>query len=147
VKGSLLTDFEFARCMAAIEAVDRLGKPAAEVGPKRVPLAQRGALTEELRRIVASMGVAEIREYVSRSEAGGWVTFGFYRFGWVRDALEFLEREAGSLDERTRGWVQGLVFGYRPEAIEGFLSASSASPGSGPRSRPVGISRMAGRSR
>jgi hypothetical protein len=134
MSNSLLTDFEFARCMAAIEAVDRLGKPAAEIGPKRVPRAQRGVLARELRGIVASMGVGEIREYVSKSEAGGWVTFGFYRFGWVRDALTFLEKEAGSLDERTRGWVQGLVFGYRPEAIEEFLSASSASPGSAPRS-------------
>src|ERR1035438_2658705 len=124
--GRLLTQFELARCLSAIEAVERLGKPAAEIGSKRVTPEALPALVAELDRLAAD--TPGIRWY-TYSDGDGRVTFGCYRFEWVGRALDFVEKMGGDFDEQTRAWVQGLIFGYRPEAIESYVRLSSVSGG------------------
>lgn len=120
----LLSQFELARCLSAIEAVERLGKPAAEIGSKRLAPGTLPVLMTELHRLAEHVPGLQWYTY---DDGGGRVTFGCYRFDWVGKALDFIEKMGGSLDESTRAWVQGLIFGYRPEAIEDYVRSSSAS--------------------
>src|ERR1017187_8657422 len=140
----LLSQFELARCLSAIEAVDRLGKPAAEIGSKRLAPDALPAFMAELHRLADES--AGIRWY-AYDDGNGRFTFGCYRFEWVERALDFVEKMGGSLDEHTRAWVQGLIFGYRPEAIENYIRASSESGGSESMLRRLCSDGMAGRAR
>lgn len=120
----LLSQFELARCLSAIEAVERLGKPAAEIGSKHIAPGAMPVFMAELDRLAE--GIPGIRWY-AYDDGDGRVVFGCYRFEWVGMALDFVEKMGDSLDEHTRAWVQGLIFGYRPEAIESYVRASFAS--------------------
>ena len=119
VRPPLLTEYELGRCLAGIEAVERLGKPLAEVGGKATTIEEAERLRRELRAFARRSGASSAKPYVTRAE-DGWTTFGFYVQPWTLDAMAFIEERGGSLDEHLH-WIQGLLFGYRPEAIGKFL--------------------------
>ncbi len=122
----LLSEFETARCLAAIEAVSRLGKPVAEVGDRKCNPDEAKALLDDLNRCLALAGEPGIRGYIHRYKPER-VSFGFYRHGWTLSALQFLADT--QLPELHKDWISGLLFGYSPESIDSFVSTSaSAAP-------------------
>ena len=114
----VLTEFEIGQAMAAIEGVARLAKPIAEVGCRIVELKE---LEEDLLACVASAGESDqVRPWIR--QAGQHLRFGYYGEPWALDALDFLER--ADLDPTDRYWISGLLFGYRPQAIQRFIARS-----------------------
>lgn len=130
---SILSDFEVARSLAAIEAVGRASKPVAEVGNVKLSSSRVAELDGDLAQCLRLAGEPEVKPFVLREEGGRW-SYGFYRHSWARDALEFLRRRhrGARLSAYDRDWIAGLLFGYSPEAIQRFLTGAAGSVG--PRS-------------
>ncbi len=127
---AVLTAYEVARCMAAIEAIARLGKPVAEV------CARAARDQEELQKIEADVqtcirlsGEQEVWGFVRRVDEAR-VTYGYYRYPWALEAFESLTHLRSALEPRQYEWVSGLLFGYQAEAIHQWLTAASDAPAS-----------------
>jgi hypothetical protein len=114
----VLSEFEIGQAMAAIEGVDRLGKPMAEVGLRLVDPAD---LDHDLRWCISDSG-ARVFLWIRRH--GERWSFGFYQQPWVLDAMDFLERADLPLNDRH--WITGLLFGYQPHAIQSFAQRHEA---------------------
>lgn len=116
----LLSEYEVGRAVSAIEAVSRSDKPIAEVGSTQ---AERGDLEADLKGCLALVrGVEDVRFWI-KVASGTLLRFGFYREPWALDALDFLDR--ADLPETDRAWISGLLFGYRPTAIQNFIARQS----------------------
>jgi hypothetical protein len=118
-----------ARCLSAIESVSRTAKPVAEVGEVRCGGRRE---IEDLRAFLDScvrqFGDQNVRYYVLRTE-GKRYSYGFFVHPWVMHALRFIKNGGRSLRPSDRHWLQGLLFGYRPDAIQHFLrNAGSGRP-------------------
>jgi hypothetical protein len=48
-------------------------------------------------------------------------------FPWVKNALDFIKSGGRPFGPDDRHWVQGLLFGYRADAIQNYLISSSES--------------------
>jgi hypothetical protein len=118
-------DYWSARCLFAIESVSRTGKPVAEVGEMRCSRDEKSALEEFLRRRVEEFGDRDVNSYVRRTGPNRYA-FGFFVFPWVRDAIRFIGSGGRPLRESDRHWIQGLLFGYRPDAIQRFLRGAGS---------------------
>jgi hypothetical protein len=115
---AVLTEYEIGRAVLAAEMIARSEKPVAEVGCQNV--ATTAALEDDLRECVRLAGHADNVRVWTRATSGGRVRYGFYREGWVLDALEFLDR--ADLSDVDRAWISGLLFGYRGDAIQQFIN-------------------------
>lgn len=115
---AVLTEYEIGRAILAAEIIARSEKPVAEVGGQKVT--SIAALESDLRECVKLAGHADNVRVWTRATSGGRVRYGFYREGWVLDALDFLDR--ADLSDVDRAWISGLLFGYRTDAIQQFIS-------------------------
>jgi hypothetical protein len=107
--------YDLARCHAAVEAVVRLDKPIAEVPiPARIHVL--GALVDDVVACAALSETGDVRVHVDYRD--GVASCVFYRHDWCRAALAYV-RGAG-FPAPVVDWFQGLLFGYKPEAIERF---------------------------
>jgi hypothetical protein len=125
----VLSEYEVGRVMAAIETIARLSKPIAEVGCRKISMA---ALESDLRECLALASADGVRFWTKTF--GDRVRYGFYRESWALDALDFLERR--DLSQTDRAWISGLLFGYRPDAIQQFISSRSPRSGDDPWTLP-----------
>lgn len=114
---AVLTEYEIGRAILAAETIARSEKPVAEVGCQKVTSIV--ALEDDLRECVKLAGHADNVCVWTRATSGGRVRYGFYREGWVLDALGFLDR--ADLSSVDRAWISGLLFGYRTDAIQQFI--------------------------
>lgn len=121
---AVLTEYEIGRAVLAVEVIARSEKPVAEVGCQKV--ASVGTLENDLRECVKLAGHADNVRVWTRATNGGRVRYGFYREGWVVEALDFLDR--ADLSNVDRAWISGLLFGYRTDAIQQFISRTVGSP-------------------
>lgn len=112
---TVLSDDDMSRVMTAVETVALTGKVIEEVGGRKsnnVP-----GLVADLEQCIELSGHAGV--HVWTRESGGRVRYGVYRERWALDALDFLDRaDLAGLD---RAWISGLLFAYRPEAIQQFI--------------------------
>lgn len=115
---AVLTEYEVGRAILAAETIARSEKPAAEVGCQKVT--STVALEDDLRECVKLAGHANNVRAWTRATSGGRVRYGFYREEWVLDALDFLDRT--DLSDVDRAWTSGLLYGYRSDAIQQFIS-------------------------
>ena len=125
----ILSDYEVARSIAAIEAVGRLGKPVAEVCD--VAVIRLDELEDDLDTCLEQARQAGVMAYI-RDHENGRATYGFFRYPWVLAALEFIDQHHQDLGQ-AKDWISGLLFGYEAGAIHAFVSSSV---GSESRSRP-----------
>ena len=126
-----LSPYDLARCHAAIESVERRDKPVAEV-PITAPVELLGAIIDDLALCAAETETHEIRVHVDYRD--GVALCAFYRYDWCRAALEFVRR--GGCPPPALHWIQGLLFGYDPEAVERFIARTRCSEPR-PKSRPA----------
>ncbi len=111
----VLSEYEVGRCVSAIEAVARMDKPIAEVGSQRV---NRAELEADLKECLNLVGHSDgVQLWVRPS--GKRFRFGFYREPWALSAIDFLSQT--ELDETSRAWISGLLFGYRPREIQTYI--------------------------
>jgi hypothetical protein len=131
----VLTDYERGRAQMAIEWVSRAQKPIVEIGGAPIGHYDLGALTYDLDRCIQLSGET-VLGFIAPS-GGKYICYGFYKFPWALDALLFAWgiRRVQPSTRRTL-WLQGLVFGYSPSAIQDFIDAESASCGPESRSHP-----------
>jgi|ERR1700680_109819 hypothetical protein len=124
----MFSEYECGRAQIAIEWVARAQKPIVEIGGVPIKHCDLRALAHDLNRCIELSG-EEVRAFVAPS-GGKFCCYGFYKFPWTIDALLFawgIRRvPAGT---RRSLWLQGLVFGYSPSAIQDFIDAESASCG------------------
>ena len=139
----VLTDHEVGAALTAIEMVGRSTKPVAEIGNRSLP--KKGDLAVLRRDLLACLRLSKVHQVKSyiRKQADGRAAYGFFRFSWVLNALDFCESKRQKLASNDLHWIQGLLFGYAPEAI-GRFTYSLDEPAS--RSRPYGISSKGGKS-
>ena len=121
---AVLAEYEVGRAILAAETIARSEKPVAEVGCQKV--ASTVALEDDLRECVKLAGHADNVRVWTLATDGGRTRYGFYREGWVLDALDFLDR--AELPEVDRVWIGGLLFGYRSDAIQQFIDRTIGQP-------------------
>ena len=113
----VLTEYEIGRCMQSIEDVELLGKPIADVCGR---YAKPSELKADLRECLRSRGMKKIKFWIRQHvETKGFYSYGFYKEPWTLAAMDFVYRS--KLGELNRSWIQGLLFGYRPESIQEFI--------------------------
>ena len=127
-----LTEYEFARAQIAIEWVARSGKPIVEVGGCPIKGCDLRALASDLNRCIAGSGES-VTGFVIPDRMPGYCCYGFYRYRWAIQALLSVWgiQKQNPMDSL---WMQGLVFGYSPEAIQRFISSASGALASSSRS-------------
>jgi hypothetical protein len=118
----VLSLYDLARCHMAIEAVERRDKPVAEI-PVAIPVAQLGQLIDDVQHVVETTETGEIRVHVDYRE--GVALVAFYRYEWCRAALRFLK--GGGVPPPALPWMEGLIFGYNPSAIQRFIETTACS--------------------
>ncbi|HEY4528333.1 MAG TPA: hypothetical protein VJJ48_00695 [Candidatus Paceibacterota bacterium] len=111
----ILTEYEIGRSMGAIEAIELLDKPIAEVMTRRAKLRD---LEADLEDCIKLSGTRGIKYYVRRASDGRY-EYGFYRYPWVLAGLDFLQRT--KLSDLDRSWISGRLFGYTPREIQRFI--------------------------
>ena len=121
---AVLTEYEIGRAILAAEIIARSEKPVAEVGCQKI--ASTVTLEDDLRECVKLAGHADNVRVWTRATSGGRVRYGFYREGWVLDALDFLDR--ADFSDVDRAWIGGLLFGYRADAIQQFINRTTEQP-------------------
>ena len=116
----VLTEYECGRAQMAIEWVARAQKPIVEIGGLPITHCDLSALTHDLNRCIDLSGET-VRAFIAPS-GGKYCCYGFYKFPWAIDALLFawgIRRVP--VGTRRSLWLQGLVFGYSPSAIQDFI--------------------------
>ena len=114
----VLTNFEWGQCIASIEAVQRLDKPIAEVSAVKAFLPDLEADLEGC--LGFFRGTSDVKFWTREADPGRY-RYGFYKAPWTLQALDFLDRM--DLSRIDRAWISGLLFGYRPGAIQEFIEA------------------------
>ncbi|HVZ10918.1 MAG TPA: hypothetical protein VG941_00625 [Candidatus Paceibacterota bacterium] len=112
------TSYLAGQASIAIWAVSRGIKPLADIG---VP----HGLDETLKEInaeAALMGVS----WLPRVDEQETIVY-FYRELWVADAIRFINN--AGLSYRDRSWIQGLLYGIRPDLIQKFFDQPDLSNG------------------
>jgi hypothetical protein len=121
---AVLTEYEIGRAIWAAEIIAKSDKPVTEVGCRAAaPAALEADLRECLKLASES---ADVKIWMRRSDGGKRLRYGFYREAWVVGALDFLDR--ADLPETDRAWINGLLFGYRSDAIQRFIDRLAAAP-------------------
>lgn len=123
----ILTEYECERAQIAIEWVARAQKPIVEIGGCLIKDCDFRALAHDLCRCIALSGESA-RAFVIPDKIPGYCCYGFYRYPWAIKALLDTWGIARIPKDANRSfWQQGLIFGYSPDAIQRFISASSVS--------------------
>jgi hypothetical protein len=114
---AVLTEYEIGRAVWAAEIIAKSDKPVAEIGSRAITSPE--ALENDLRECLKLASEAlDVKIWMRRSD-GGRIRYGFYREAWVPAALDFLDR--ADLPDVDRSWINGLLFGYRSDAIQRFI--------------------------
>lgn len=114
---AVLTEYEIGRAIWAAEIIAKSDKPVTEVGSRA---ASPAALEADLRECLKLASEAvDVKIWTLKSDDGKRIRYGFYREAWVIDALNFLDR--ADLPDTDRAWINGLLFGYRSDAIQRFI--------------------------
>ena len=124
---AVLTEYEVGRAVWAAESIAKSDKPVAEIGCRGI--ASPEALMDDLRECLKLASEAADVKIWTRSAGGKRLRYGFYREAWVVDALDFLDR--ADLLDVDRAWINGLLFGYRSEAIQRFIARLGATTTTG----------------
>ncbi len=111
-----LSPYDLARCHAAIESVERHNKPVSEV-PIATSEMLLGDVLADVERCAAETETREVRVHVDYRD--GIALCAFYRYEWCRAALGFIR--GGGCPPPVLHWLQGLLFGYDPAAIDRFM--------------------------
>ena len=119
---AILTEYEIGRAIWAAEIIAKSDKPVTEVGSRAI--ASREALENDLRECLKLASEADGVKIWMRQGEGKRVRYGFYRDAWVVGAFEFLDR--ADLPDVDRAWINGLLFGYRSDAIQRFINRLNA---------------------
>ena len=121
----ILTEYERGRAQIAIEWVARAQKPIVEIGGRSLKNCDLNALAEDLNLCIAESGEV-VKGFVIPFGTTDYCCYGFYCESWaIKALLSVQENESLSLNPQNRAWIQGLLFGYSPDAIQRFISASS----------------------
>lgn len=119
---AVLTEYEIGRAVWAAEIIAKSDKPITEIGSRAITSAE--ALENDLRECLKLASEAvDVKIWMRRSD-GGRMRYGFYREAWVTGALDFLDR--ADLPDVDRAWINGLLFGYRSDTIQRFISRLAA---------------------
>ncbi len=114
----VLSEYEIGRATWAAQMIARSDKPVAEVGACLA--VSLDAVMADLHECLNLAGHIDGVKVWSRPASGGRVRYGFYREAWVLDALDFLDR--ATVADTDHAWISGLLFGYRPDAIQDFIA-------------------------
>lgn len=117
----VLSEYEVAKSLSAIDAVELLDKPIAEVMGRKVSKAH---LRSDLKNILKLAGNRSKVKYWIRSSERGRLRYGFYIYPWTLKALDFLD--SAKLRRFDRDWIAGRLYGYRPGKIQEFLDRKKA---------------------
>jgi hypothetical protein len=129
----VLTEYECGRAQIAIEWVARSQKPVVEIGGRLIEGCDLNALARDLNRCIDQSGEA-VRGFIIPDRMPGYCCYGFYRYPWAIEALLFAWKGwQASSEARQSLWLQGLVFGYSPDAIQRFISSASCERASSSR--------------
>ena len=123
----LLTDYECGRALTAIEWVARSQKPIAEFGGRPIRGCDFRALAHDLNGCIAQSR-EDVRGFIIPDKMKGFCCYGFFKYRWAVEALLDIwgKTKSGPIRLRRVLWMQGLVFGYSPDAIQRFISSASA---------------------
>jgi hypothetical protein len=126
---NILTEYECGRAMTSIEWVARSEKPIVEIGGRPIEGCSFSALADDLNRCI-SQSREEVRGFIIPDKMRGYCSYGFFKHRWAIDALLDLwgKRKSGLTRTRRLLWMQGLVFGYSPDAIQRFIESGSPVP-------------------
>lgn len=130
----VLSEYEIAQAIAAIDAIALTQKPVAEAGARRATQAE---LEDDLKECLRLAGEAEGQVRIWIKAEGARLQYGFYRESWVLQALGFLDR--ADLSGTDRAWISGLLFGYRSDAIQQFIADMPPTETDGMPNRYSGI--------
>jgi hypothetical protein len=131
-----LTEYECGRAQMAIEWVARAQKPVVEIGGRPIQGCDLKAVACDLNRCIDESG-EDVRGFMIPDRMPGFCCYGFYRYPWAIEALLFAWKGWQAASEARQSlWLQGLVFGYSPDAIHRFISSASCGQESSSRSRP-----------
>jgi hypothetical protein len=120
-----LTEYERGRAQLAIEWVARSEKPIVEIGGRPIADCDLRDLARDLDRCIASSGES-VRAFIMPDRMRGYCCYGFYRYRWAMEAmLETWGAGRWPADPARWIWLQGLLFGYSPDAIQRFISSAS----------------------
>jgi hypothetical protein len=119
----VLDEYMIGRAMAAIAEIALRGKPIAEVGG--VKASQEDVLHDLNCCLEFHLTGNPVFPWALPVE-GGRVRFGFYGESWTIEALKFMS--VIELSDFHRSWIQGLLFGYRPDVIQKFIDRHGYKP-------------------
>ncbi len=126
-KLAVISEREFGEALAGIKWVALGSKPVIEIGYGTWSYSERALLVEDLTHCIEMTG-ERVLGFVMERKPGRW-SWGFYRFPWAMDALLFLREPEPRIRGRHYHWVEGLLYGFGPSAIQEFnLRAGSTSP-------------------
>ena len=95
-------------------AGERTGKP-----PSSLDVAD---LEADLRGCLDFVGrVGEVKFWTRQAGDVSLFRYGFYREPWALQALDFMD-QAEDLCDTDRAWMNGLLFGYSPQAIQEYIT-------------------------
>ena len=134
-KFHVLTEYECGRALTAIEWVARAQKPIVEVGRYPVANCDVRSLAHDLDRCVIMSGET-VRGFIMPTKDSAFCCYGFYRYAWAIQALLAVYEAEPVIDPYGSLWLQGLVFGYSPDAIQRSMSSASDGRESKLRSAP-----------
>jgi hypothetical protein len=121
----VLTEYECGRAQMAIEWVARAQKPVVEIGGRPIEGCDLEALAVDLNRCIDESGEA-VRGFIIPDRMPDFCCYGFYRYPWAIEALLFAWKGWQAASEARQSlWLQGLIFGYSPDAIHKFISSAS----------------------
>ncbi len=125
----VLSEYECGRAQMAIEWVARSQKPIVEIGGCPIKGCNLYDLANDLNRCILLSGES-VRAFVMPDRAKGYCCYGFYRYEWAIRALLVLWGDQTPKGPYHSLWLQGLLFGYGPDAIQRFISSASCAQAS-----------------
>jgi hypothetical protein len=122
----LLTEYECGRALTSIEWVARSEKPIVEIGGCPMRGCNFQALAHDLNHCILRSH-EDVRGFIMPDKMRGYCCYGFFKYPWAVEALLDVwgKRKSGLTRTRRLLWMQGLVFGYSPDAIQRFISSAS----------------------
>jgi hypothetical protein len=137
----VLTEYECGRAQIAIEWVARGQKPIAEIGGRPITDCDISALACDLDGLICKSGESVFGFLAP--EGADRCMYGFYKYPWAIGALlHVLGIERAPEGARQSSWLQGLVFGYSPSAIQEFISSGCAGPESNSHPSPYNLGKV-----
>jgi hypothetical protein len=139
----ILTEYECGRALTSIEWVARSEKPIVEIGGRPMQNCDFRALAHDLNCCILRSG-EDVRGFIIPDKMRGYCCYGFFKHSWAVEALLDVWgiKKSGLARTRRLLWMQGLVFGYSPDAIQRFILSACGERASIPSPAPCnGIAR------